>query len=167
MVVGGGVPVVVGSDGAIGLKTGGAWTLTFPDYEIRFNVVTTTTAGTIGYAHVRVVDSDGVKVCIAIYNTSGSVLAYGESATISGAGEQWINIALNTPITIVAATNYWISAQANIGWALGVRASATGDLRYNTNASYSCSKATISNDGQEDSGAGMIIYLDNSSGDPV
>lgn len=154
------------SNGVIG-NTATNDNVTYGAQYIVFNAFTPTTAGDITYCHLYVSAAPSAAVALGVYNSSGVLLGYG-SATCSATG--WLNIALNTTVTLTESTTYWLGFQTAGGaWSMGVNFnSLTGSLRTCTASpcnSYSATSTPISDAGESTSGTIRMI-CNTSSGDP-
>lgn len=141
--------------------------VTYTAQYIMFNAFTPTTAGDITYCHLAVNAAPSAAVALGVYNSSGVLLGYG-SATCSATG--WLNIALNTTVTLTESTTYWLGFQTAGGaWSMGVNFySLSGSARTCTASpcnSYSATSSPISDAGEFAAGTIRMI-CNTSSGDP-
>lgn len=164
VMMGGGV-AVAGGDGVIGTtghagsdEQGGADTAFFSSF-------TTTTAGSVQYGHMYVVDGNNNTVCIALYDSSGNVLAYASGAAGNNTS-QWVNVDFGTPVTLSAATTYWLGYQPSTSTVLTVGLdSGTGAIRKDNSHTYSCGSG-IADDAQETANGKLSIIVNNTAGSP-
>ena len=163
--MGGGVAAAAGGDGVIGTighagsdEQGGANTAFFSTF-------TTTTAGSVQYGHMYVVDGNNNTVCIAIYDSSGNALAYA-SAAAGNNTSQWVNVDFGSPITLSAGTTYWLGYQPSTSTVLTVGLdSGTGAIRKDNDHTYSCGSG-IADDAQETANGKLSIIVNNTAGSP-
>lgn len=161
VMMGGGVPSngVVGTTGHAGTDEQGGADTAF------FSAFTTTTAGSVRYGHMYVSDGNNNNVCIAIYDSSGNVLAYASGAAGNNTA-QWINVDFGSPITLSAETTYWLGYQPSTSTVLVVGLdSGTGAIRKDNSHSYSCGSG-IADDAQETANGKLSIIVNNVSGSP-
>lgn len=134
---------------------------------IIYQAYTTVTAGTISYCHLRVSGGNGLTFPVAIYNTSGERLAYGAETAPSNT-EQWLNISLNTSITIVESTTYWLASSCSTAWTASFIADSggTGSVRSLTNAYANPLPASVTDNAEVAPGIKQTFICNNSSGSP-
>jgi len=165
-VVGGGV-AAGGANGLIGGTTN-ADSIECLTTKIVYSDYVTTTAGTISYAHILVLTASGDEtVCITIWDSSGTAI---KSTAPTGLGAissaTWINVALSSSTTILAATTYWLGLQvtgSSITMVAGAFATGIPDT-YGVTHVYNC--------GDNVSGATLVssrplaIIFNNQAGNP-
>jgi len=133
-----------------------------------FTEYTTTTAGTVSYAHLLIDAADqDENVCLCIWDNSGNIKTC-TAATDVGIASGWWNVALASPTTISAATEYWLgfthNDADNFTFVIGAYAVGPPEI-YNDYNGVSCG-GNVSAEGTY-SNRPMAIIFDNQSGDPL
>jgi len=136
-------PVMVGSsvppagDGWIGWGSEDAvdWTISAPRQY--WTPYTTTTSGNVRYAHIWVVDGNGMTTCLSLHSTDGTKLLSG-SAALSDDTEGWEVIDMGGTYPLVAATSYLLAIQRDGSDIVIGRNTGGPDLIYVDYDDYGC-----------------------------
>lgn len=121
-----------GGDGLIGWYGADAGSSGYGNISHFYSLFTTQTPGTINYIHTKVYSVHYTNyVNVAIYNSSKVKLAQG-TKIIGDLGEpQKMDFTLNTPITLVAATTYYLCLFSNsVEFGIGRNAATGIDFYY-------------------------------------
>ncbi len=135
------------------------------DYtSLLFSDYTTTTAGTVSYAHYYGVGT-AADVCISLHDTSGNLLLL--CSGNNGAGTGWKNIACTGTYDIVAATTYWVAQQIydNVNY---YRDADGGHVYRDNSYTFDCVSplTPIAIDETASTGPGLTIIFNNTAGSP-
>lgn len=125
-----------------------------------------TTAGTVGYIHVRILNHNTDTVCVGIFNATGTNLAYG-SAVGATDDEMWLNIQLNTTVVVAAATDYYLGvlSSANAGYATDDTA-AGYKLWHDGSANTTCGRDVNEENSEVTADVALAIIANNVAGSP-
>ena len=165
--ISGGAPGV--SSGNIGVTTTSGASDVFRSQGYVHSKFTTGTAGTVSYAHLRVSDGNSEPVSVQIWDMDGIELL-SCATTLSDGADGWENISCGGSYELVAATDYY----------LGVNITDAGGDFNNYYQWYSGpeiweddqagaasgSNLVVKEEAQHTNNAKIVIYFDNSSGDP-
>ena len=138
MVIGSGTATGGGvSDGWIGWGSEDAvdWTISAPRQY--WTPYTTTTSGNVRYAHIWVVDGNGITTCLSLHSSDGTKLLSG-SAALSDDTEGWEVIDMGGTYPLVAATSYLFAIQRDGADIVIGRNTGGPDLIYVDYDGYGC-----------------------------
>ena len=160
---GGGVPGV--SDGSIGQITHDVGPTSGSPNYIYHDKFQPTTPGKVNYCHAYVASANTDTICMEVYAADGALLAYG-SDVVTGDDAQWVNITLNTEITLLADTNYYLGIQtsATCSW---YKRDAGDSLYFDSIGSYDCDFASLNpEESTWDADDDLCIICNNVAGAP-
>jgi hypothetical protein len=153
-----------GVEGIIGTKVDDSVDFTASLTAAYHSEFVTTTAGTIGYAHLYVVDGNSATICISAWDSSGAEIA-SVSGTLSDNTEGWYNVQFSSPFNITNAT-YEIGFQGSTPLILGRDDGNSAGL-YDYSMAYNCGANITPKNHTQSTTRSISIYLNNTSGDPI
>ena len=135
----------------------------------KFVIPTDGSAGTVGYAHLRISDGNSNGVCVALYSAAGAVLLQCED-TLSDGTDEWANIACTGTYELEASTTYYLGFHINDGAGNVVyyRGTAVGEYIWDDNNPTASCATSIDTAEEHSVGAdfSLSIYFDNQAGSP-